>query len=159
MADASPLSPATRRALIMLLRVGVGAVFVYAAYTKLRRPWMLFAFSINSYGLLPEWGVKLLARTLPWLELALGVLLLVGYGLRYVAAAATALLSVFFSVMLRAHFKGLGIDCGCFGFGEKLGARTLIRDGVLVALSLGLTVAAFVMARTKPPAEAEQDPR
>lgn len=159
MADAQPFSPATRRALITLLRLALGAVFVYAAYTKLRQPWMLFAFSVNSYGLLPEHAVMQLARTLPWVELAIGVLLIIGYQLRYVAAAATVLLSVFFGVMLRAHFKGLGIDCGCFGFGEKLGVRTLIRDGLLVALSLGLTVAAFVMAHSKPPAEAEQDTR
>jgi len=159
MADVLPFSSATRRALITLLRVGLGVVFAYAAYTKLRQPWMLFAFSINSYGLLPERAVMLLARTLPWVELAIGVLLVIGYQLRYVAAAASALLSVFFTVMVRAHIQGLGIDCGCFGFGEKLGARTLIRDGLLVALSLGLTVAAFVTARTKPTAEAEQDTR
>lgn len=134
---------------MILARLALGAVFVYAAYTKLRRPWMLFAFSINSYGLLPEWGVTLLARTLPWLELALGVLLLVGYGLRYVALGATSLLAVFFGVMLRAHLKGLGIDCGCFGFGEKLGVRTLARDGLLVGVSLALTVAAFLRPRSK----------
>ena len=69
---------------------------------------------------------------------------MVGYGVRYVEAAASALLLVFFGVMLRAPFKGLGIDCGCFGFGEKLGVRTLIRDGLLVALSLTLTLAAFM---------------
>lgn len=151
MADAAPLSSASPRpgaalrALMILGRLALGAVFVYAAYTKLRRPWMLFAFSINSYEVLPEQWVTLLARTLPWLELALGVLLMVGYRMRYVAAAASALLLVFFGVMLRAHFKGLGIDCGCFGFGEKLGVRTLIRDGLLVTLSLALTLAAFMM--------------
>jgi len=152
MAEAAPLpsvSPrpgAAIRALVILGRLALGAVFIYAAYTKLRRPWMLFAFSINSYEVLPEQWVTLLARTLPWLELALGVLLLVGYGLRYVAAAASGLLLAFFFVMLRAHFKGLGIDCGCFGFGEKLGARTLIRDGLLATFSLALTFAAFMMA-------------
>ncbi len=166
MTDASPLSPASprpgalSRALVILGRLVLGAVFVYAAYTKLLvvhlspflvewRPWMLFAFSVNSYQILPEWAVTLVARTVPWLELALGLLLLAGYGLRYVTAVASALLLFFFGVMLRAHFKGLGIDCGCFGFGERLGVRTLIRDGLLVAVSLAVTVAAFVKPRRK----------
>jgi putative oxidoreductase len=141
------------RMLLACARAGLGIVFLYAAYTKLLvwnhvtlawRPWMLLAFSIDSYHLLPERGVIILARGLPWVELVLGVLLLTGYKFRWVAAAATTLLLAFFAVMLRAHLQGLGIDCGCFGFGEKLGVRTLVRDGFLVAVSLALTLAAFL---------------
>ncbi len=145
-------------ALLPLGRIALAGVFLYAAYTKLLvvhlsplhiewRPWMLFAFSVNSYQILPEWAVTLVARTAPWFELVLGVLLLAGYGLRYVAAGASALLLFFFGVMVRAHFKGLGIDCGCFGFGEKLGIRTLVRDGLLVLFSLVVTAAAFLRRR------------
>ena len=99
--------------------------------------------SVNAYGVLPEWGVALVARTLPWIELGVGILLLIGYQLKYVAAAATGLLAFFFALMLRAYFKGQGIDCGCFGLGEKLGVRTLIRDGALVAAALAVTLCAF----------------
>ena len=74
---------------ILALRLLLGAVFVYAAYTKLRQSWLLFALSIDSYQLLPEWAVFALARTLPWLELALGVLLIAGVWLRYLSIAAT----------------------------------------------------------------------
>ena len=152
---------AGRRGLLLVARIALGGVFVYAAYTKLRHPWMLFAFSINSYQILPEWAVTLLARILPWLELLLGLLLVSGYQLRYVAAASSALLLGFFAVMLRSHFKGLGIDCGCFGFGEKLGVRTLVRDGALVAVSLAVSVAAFASARSNRsrPAATLEDPK
>lgn len=136
-----------RRVLVLLGRLALGAVFLYAAYTKLRQPAMLFALSIDSYRLLPEWAVIGVARTLPWLELGLGLLLVAGYGLRYVAAAASGLLLLFFGVMLRSYFKGLGIDCGCFGIGEALGWRTLVRDGLLLAMSLALTATAFLRAR------------
>ncbi len=146
---ALPPPAAVVRALMLLGRIALGGVFVYAAYTKLRHPWMLFAMSVNSYQVLPEWSVTLLARTLPWLELALGLLLLVGVGLRYVAAAASLLLLGFFGIMLSSYVKGKGIDCGCFGFGERLGVRTLLRDGMLAALSLVLTVGAFWTARSK----------
>ena len=131
-----------RRALF-LLRLVLGAIFIYAAWTKLRQHWMIFAMSIDSYHLMPEWAVLFLGRTLPWLELAIGVLLLAGYKLRYVATAASALLLVFFAAMVRSYVIGQGIDCGCFGLGEAISPKTLVRDGSLLAASVLLAVSAF----------------
>jgi hypothetical protein len=118
----------------------IGAVFIYAAYTKLRQSWLLFALSIDSFQLLPGWAVFALARTLPWFELVLGVVLIAGIWLRHVSIAAAAILGLFFTVMVVSYFRGTGIDCGCFGVGEPLSARTLIRDGVLLASALALVV-------------------
>lgn len=125
---------------VLGLRLALGAVFVYAAYTKLRQSWLLFALSIDSYQLLPEWAVFALARTLPWFELALGVLLMTGVWLRYLSIAAAGILGLFFVVMVVSYFQGAGIDCGCFGVGEALSARTLVRDGVLLAAAAALVV-------------------
>jgi uncharacterized membrane protein YphA (DoxX/SURF4 family) len=136
-----------RRWLVPILRIALAAVFLYAAYSKLRQPWLLFAMSIDAYGLLPQWAVLTLARTLPWCELALGVLLLTGWWLRQAAFAATALLFLFFGIMLKSYSKGLEIDCACFGFGEAISARTLVRDGVLVLWSMALTALAFRRSR------------
>ncbi len=116
----------------------LGAVFIYAAYTKLRQSWLLFALSIDSYQLLPEWAVYALARMLPWLELALGILLITGIWLRSLSIAAAAILALFFTVMVVSYVRGAGIDCGCFGVGEPLSLRTLARDGVLLAVALAL---------------------
>jgi uncharacterized membrane protein YphA (DoxX/SURF4 family) len=66
----------------LALRLVLGGVFIYAAYTKLRQSWLVFALSLDSYQLLPEWGVYAVARTLPLLELALGILLIAGVWLR-----------------------------------------------------------------------------
>src|SRR5262245_57823201 len=90
--------------------------------------------------MLPEWAVYAVARTLPWLELTLGVLLVAGMWLRYLSLLATAILALFFSVMLVQYFRGAGIDCGCFGVGEALSAKTLLRDGALLAAALALVV-------------------
>jgi uncharacterized membrane protein YphA (DoxX/SURF4 family) len=128
------------KAFQLVLRLLLGAVFIYAAYTKLRQSWLLFALSIDSYQLLPEWAVFALARTLPWLELALGVLLIAGVALRYLSVVATAILGLFFAVMLVSYFRGAGIDCGCFGVGEALSVKTLLRDGVLLAAAISLVV-------------------
>ena len=130
------------RRVVLTLRLLLGAVFVYAAYTKLRQSWLLFALSIDSYQLLPEWAVYAVARTLPIFELALGLLLIAGIWLRYLSILAAAILGLFFSVMVVSYFRGAGIDCGCFGVGEPLSAKTLARDGVLLAASLVLVVRA-----------------
>jgi uncharacterized membrane protein YphA (DoxX/SURF4 family) len=126
----------------LLLRLMLAGVFLYAAWTKLRQPWLMFALSIDAYQLLPEWAVLTTARVLPWLELAIGVLLLIGVWLRYISILAAAILGVFFAIMLLSFGKGMGIDCGCFGVGEPLTAKTLARDGLLLAAAIMLAVLA-----------------
>jgi uncharacterized membrane protein YphA (DoxX/SURF4 family) len=128
---------------LLILRIGLGLVFAYAAWTKLREPWMLFAMSVDAYHILPEWGAIAIARTLPWLELALGVLLVAGLWKKVAMPAASALLAVFFALMVRSYLRGEGIDCGCFGRGEAISPITLLRDGALLVLSLFLTGTAF----------------
>ena len=137
----------TLRRAILVLRLVLGAVFLYAAWTKLRQSYLIFAMSIDAYQLLPEWAVLVVARALPWFELAVGVLLLIGYGLRFAAIAASALLVMFFALMLRSYVKGQGIDCGCFGLGDAISGKTLLRDGSLLLAALLLTVAAFLRRR------------
>jgi uncharacterized membrane protein YphA (DoxX/SURF4 family) len=132
----------TRR-VVFILRILLGIVFVYAAYTKLRQPWLLFAMSIDAYQLLPEWAVLATARGLPWLELAIGLLLLAGVALPYVSLIASVILAVFFGIMALSFGKGMGIDCGCFGVGEALTAKSLARDGALLSSAIILCVMAF----------------
>jgi uncharacterized membrane protein YphA (DoxX/SURF4 family) len=147
------------RRLAILLRVALGLVFVYAAYVKLFQfvdghfqllPWQLFAMAIDSYQLLPQAAVEFLARTLPWFELALGILLIAGRLLRLSSAATSLLLGVFLSLMVRAYLKGQEISCGCFGPGEIISWKTLLRDGSLLAVSLFVLAAAFWNRRAAP---------
>lgn len=132
-----------KRRLVMALRVALGLMFIYAAYTKLRQPWLMFAMSIDAYQLLPEWAVLTIARGLPPFELLLGVLLCTGFWLRAASVAAAALLGCFFGIMLLSYGKGMGIDCGCFGLGEALTPKSLLRDGLLVAASVLLALLSF----------------
>lgn len=160
MHESSPLN--FERRLLLLGRLALGAVFVYAAYAKLILPGMsprpplgvalaLFATQIDSFQLLPFWAVNFLAHTLPFLELLLGLLLLLGWQVRWVAGVTTLLLAGFFGVMLRTYAKGLQINCGCFGPGEALGVKTLIRDGLLLVLSIAVTVIAIRAKRAPHP--------
>lgn len=138
------------RIVALALRVALGAIFIYAAWIKLRDPWQMFALSIDSYQLLPMWAVRFVARTLPWLEMALGVLVVAGVWLRFSATAVSVLLLGFFGLLVRAWILHMEISCGCFGPGEVVSWRTLLRDGSMLAGSLVLT--AISLARPRKPA-------
>lgn len=163
------------RIVLLAARITLAIIFLAAAYGKLRPqnavPYSLdslkitpsslglsltfFAMEVDSYKMLPAWAVSPFAHTLPWVELALGILLLSGLALRYVAAASTALLAVFWGVVIRSYALHLAINCGCFGPNEKLDAWTIVRDGLMFALGVALTVAAFfIHGRSAPRASA-----
>ena len=141
-----------------VLRLAMGVVFLYAAWTKLTQPWTLFAMAIDAYQLLPQWAVLVAARTLPWAELLLGLWLISGKWLRISAPAASLLLLSFFVVLIRSYARGMRIDCGCFGSGDPLSPLTLARDGGLLAASLSLTVLAFLKARRPSAGDSRQAP-
>ena len=155
--ETSPRPGTLPRTLLVFGRFTLGALFVYAAYAKLHfnGGWhfgdyhLFFAMAIDSYRMLPFWAVPLLSQGLPWLELALGALLISGLALRWVGAATSGLLLVFIGAMVRAKILGLEINCGCFGNNEKLGTLTILRDSSLLVLALAVTIGAFVLAKHK----------
>src|SRR5215510_1540821 len=98
------------RAAKIILRILIAAIFLYSAYTKLKASYLVFALSVDAYQLLPEWAVLFVARTLPWFELLLGVLLLSGWLMRFASTAATLLLLAFFSILVYSYGKGMTID-------------------------------------------------
>jgi uncharacterized membrane protein YphA (DoxX/SURF4 family) len=135
------------RILLIVLRVMLGAIFVYAAWLKLRDPWQIFAMSIDSYRILPLKAVELAAHVIPWFELTIGLLLIAGVWLRISGPIVSLLLLTFFVLMVRAYLKGMAIDCGCFGPGEAISWKTLLRDGALAAAALLVTTMAFLNRR------------
>lgn len=150
---------------VLFARLTLGGIFLYAVFAKINYPpgtffsfnfadWKLaldiFAIAVNGYGVLPQWAVMPAAYGVPLLETALALLLISGVGLRWSATVSSALLLFFFVLMARAYLLGMAIDCGCFGPGDALSASTLLRDGALLALALGLTFAAFRIHKLSP---------
>jgi uncharacterized membrane protein YphA (DoxX/SURF4 family) len=135
------------RYFLIALRIALGVIFAYAAYVKLKEPWELFALAISSYDILPLKAVEMVARSLPWAELVIGVMLVTGFGLRIAATATSLMLLVFFSLMVRAFVQGKEISCGCFGNGEMISWWTLLRDGSMLACALLITWMAFRQRR------------
>ena len=148
--------------LLLLGRLALAGIFLYAAYAKLHpqgtTPWsvastktslLLFAMQVDSYQLLSSSQANLVAHLLPFVELFLGLWLLSGLWFRASSIATTLLLGGFFALMVRTYAMGLEINCGCFGPGERLGPKSLLRDGSLLALSIAIAIGAFVIARRK----------
>jgi uncharacterized membrane protein YphA (DoxX/SURF4 family) len=79
-----------------------------------------------------------LANYLPWVEIALGVLLLAGWKIRYVALGAAALLVSFTVILTVTYLRGIDADCGCFGFGQKISPLTIARDTLILIPALVL---------------------
>lgn len=137
-------------AVVLVLRLALAGIFIYAGYVKLRDPWQLFAASIASYELVPMWMGEIIAKSFPWVEIAMGAGLLIGWRLLTPSAILTALVLLFFNVMLwRAFVQGKEIDCGCFGPGEALTWKTLVRDGAMLAGALVVTWWGFTSRRRR----------
>ena len=120
-------------------RLALAAVFLWAAYTKLRDPWMIFAMEIDAMHIVPGAMVESLARTIPWLELLIGCCCCHwGIQTRVAASAGDCAAGRFFHDVVVLYFRGFQGDCGCFGAGEQLGPKTLARDGAAAgAVDLG----------------------
>lgn len=109
------------RPLIMLCRVAIGAIFLLAAWMKLQPgsamatgP-QLFAQSIESFKLAPDWMIGPTAFILPWLEALCGVLLVLGLWTRAAASIAATLMVVFTVAVVIALLRQMKLSCGCFG--------------------------------------------
>ena len=165
MMESSPLN--LRRAIIWIGRLLLGGIFIYAGYAKIFLPIMhprppigvalaFFALQVGSYQILPPWGVNFVAHTLPFAEIALGLLLIIGWQLRIWAALSTLLMLGFFAAVVRSYAAGMQINCGCFATPEPLTIATVIRDGALAALAVAMTAFAFIEARKPHPWSAPQ---
>ena len=86
---------------------------------------MIFAMEIDAMHIVPGTAVEFLARTMPWFELVLGVLLVIGIQMRYVASVATAVLAVFFTTLLVLYLRGFPRRLRMFlsGPGEAAGSE------------------------------------
>jgi hypothetical protein len=98
--------------------------------------------AILAYDLMPRSLAGSVARWLPYVELATGVLVLAGLALRPAVAIAAALLLVFTGVVAVALARGTDAPCGCFGIGDlrPLRRTVVLRNLVLLAIAGALLI-------------------
>ncbi|OWV13682.1 DoxX family protein [Micromonospora wenchangensis] len=113
--------PLVRPWLGVAARLGLAAVWLYAGATKVG-DLAASGRAVNAYQVMPYEVATAIGAALPFVELALGLLLLAGLATRLSAGISAALLVVFVAGIASAWARGLAIDCGCFGSGGQLAA-------------------------------------
>jgi putative oxidoreductase len=132
---AQPIASETKLAvgINLLLRLGLGALFLLAGALKWRDP-AGFAQEIANYHLFPGLA-PYLAVVLPAVEITAGLALLAApLSWRRAAAAALVLVTATFTVaVVSAVVRGLDISCGCFGAGSgRVTWLTVVRNLTLL---------------------------
>jgi uncharacterized membrane protein YphA (DoxX/SURF4 family) len=128
-----------------LCRLGLAAVWLISGGIKAADPNQTYA-AVRAYQVLPSGLVSPVAAVLPFLELAFGLLVLVGIGTRLVGVLSGLLLLVYIAGVAQSWARGLTIDCGCFGGGGQVAAgktqypQEILRDTGFFILAAWLTV-------------------
>ena len=165
-----------RRMVIWIGRIVMGGIFIYAGYSKLFFPnrmfwpWVLlkfsilsnlsnFSFQVESYKLLPPAGVDFVSHTLPFAEVLLGLLLLIGWRLRIWATIVSLIMLGFLAAVTRAYLLHMDINCGCFAKPEPVSLKKIVEDSALVLLTVVMTVFAFLEAHKPHPWTAASEAR
>ena len=98
---------------LIVLRVILGAIFIYASVNKLFHG-EEFAKAIKNYEMMPLFTINILAIILPYVEFITGILLITGIYKKGSSAIAILSLVVFLIALTSAYARGLDINCGCF---------------------------------------------
>jgi putative oxidoreductase len=160
--------PSRERALegfVLVVRLGLGAMFIASSLPKIRLPYA-FLSDIYGYELVgPKMGV-LVAMTLPWLELLAGICLVGGIFVGGALLVSMAMGAMFTFVVGSALYRHLDISCGCFSSSAagRISYVTLIRALVITVLSAAAYAGTILLAPRQwlapaPPRETAKEDR
>lgn len=113
---------------LLLVRLAAGALFLWSAWNKLfpagqfgygPLPGMhYFAQAMRQFNLLPEAYTPLAVYAVPWMEVVVGVCLVLGFWTRAAGLLGIGLLATFTGAVAWTVWyqkAGVPIECGCFG--------------------------------------------
>jgi uncharacterized membrane protein YphA (DoxX/SURF4 family) len=105
-------------------RLILGGVLLVAGAIKVTDPYGS-ATSVRAYQILPVHLANFLGFVLPFIEVGIGILLIVGIWVRFSAIAGGALMVMFIIAIGQAWIRGISLDCGCFGKGGLIDSGEL----------------------------------
>jgi uncharacterized membrane protein YphA (DoxX/SURF4 family) len=124
----------------LLCRGVPAALLLWAGFAKaFDRQGSILA--VGAYDVLPDGLVRIVAAVLPWFEITVGLLLVLGLFVRFAGIATAGLSAVFIVALAQAKARGLDISCGCFGGGGFGGGVTwwdILRDVPILLCGLYL---------------------
>lgn len=120
------------RYLIVITRIILGAVFLWASFGKILEPGD-FARSISNYHIVPFGIENIIALILPWLELLIGMGLILGIMVDGSVQISAILLIMFILMIGQAMLRGFNIECGCgLKEGEMIGLNKILENIVFL---------------------------
>lgn len=130
--------------LALPVRYYLAFVLILACLHKIAHPGS-FALDIATYDILPLALINLQAIILPWLELVVAILLLVGFRTRAASLLVAGMMMMFIVAITIALYKGLDMSCGCFASQaaqdeDPISWLTVLRDLGWLALALYVTL-------------------
>ncbi|MEY3454683.1 MAG: hypothetical protein RLZZ147_808 [Actinomycetota bacterium] len=129
--------------LTLLARLILGGVLIAAGALKVGNL-QKSAMAVRAYELLPVWMANLFGYVLPWIEIGIGLLLVLGALVKINGLLGALIMLAFIIAIAQAWARGLSIDCGCFGDGGAVDPEdtkylsTIIRDIGLLGLGVFL---------------------
>src|SRR5438105_4554525 len=100
--------------LVLLARLALGSMWIMAGAAKLAQK-QPHGEAVDKFGLLPRPLAGAVGTALPYLELALGLFLLIGQWTAPAAAVSAALLLLFSLAIGINLIHGRKVECHCFG--------------------------------------------
>jgi uncharacterized membrane protein YphA (DoxX/SURF4 family) len=132
----------------LLARLILGGVLLAAGGLKVFKP-TDSANAVAAYKLMPTELAHLIGYALPWLEVAIGLLLIVGFMVRPSAVLSGLVMIVFIGAIASVWARGMLIDCGCFGGGGEidpsLASEVRMNYFIEIMRDLGLALAALYL--------------
>jgi uncharacterized membrane protein YphA (DoxX/SURF4 family) len=132
----------------LFARLILGGVLLAAGGLKVFKP-TESANAVAAYKLMPTEIAHLIGYALPWLEVAIGLLLIVGFMVRPAAVLSGLIMIVFIGAIASVWARGMLIDCGCFGGGGEIdpSLASEVRRTYFIEIirDLGLALAALYL--------------
>ncbi len=98
-----------------IIRCVVGAVFLPAGALKLADPASFYSDLLAYEVTLPDFMFRVIAVAFPWLEVLCGGALLANRWIETVGFLVVAIGLIFVGMLGQAVWRGLNLNCGCFG--------------------------------------------
>ena len=121
-----------------LTRLALGALFIFSGVVKLNDP-QAFAFAIKGFKLVESHELIVQATfSIPWTEVLVGALLVLGLWTKAAASALLAMLAIFTGAVISVIARDIDTTCGCFGkfLGAEIDGKTVLRNSVLIAMAI-----------------------
>lgn len=142
----------TNKYLLLIFRLCLGSVFIYASIDKIIDP-RTFSNLIDNYHITPYLLNNIFALFIPWMELIIGVLIILKRYYQPSLEIMILLLIWFIFILSQAVLRGIDTHCGCFKTSaeqtnqvnyQSLLIKRIIEDVILLFMAIILKFESYI---------------